>query len=290
MKPAPFEYHAPGSVEEALALLAEHGDEAKVLAGGQSLVPTMNFRLAQPAVLVDLNRLAELAYVREDDAGLVVGAMTRQHQVETSPLVARRAALVAETMPHIAHPQIRNRGTFGGSIAHADPSSELPAVLLALGGSCRMRGPEGERRVEARDFFLGLFETALAPEELLVEVAVPELPPGSGWAFEEVARRHGDFALVGAATAVTLDGSGRCADARLVYLSVGETPVMAAGAAAGLAGEQLTAAVIDEAARTAAEHDLDPPGDIHASAAYRRHLARVLGRRVLGRAAERAAR
>ncbi|RMH20842.1 MAG: xanthine dehydrogenase family protein subunit M [Acidobacteria bacterium] len=287
MKPAPFQYHAPASVEEVLALLAEHGDEAKVLAGGQSLVPAMNFRLAQPSVLVDLGRIPELAYVREVDGGLAIGAMTRQRTVERSDLVAARAPLVAETLPHVAHPQIRNRGTFGGSIAHADPAAELPAVLLALAGSCRLRGPRGERVVAAADFFTGLFETALEPDELLLEVMLPPLPAGSGWAFCELARRHGDYALVGVAATLTLS-EGRVESARIAYLSVGEGPVLAPRAAAALAGRSPDEETIRAAAAAAAHHDVDPTGDIHASADYRRHLVEVLTRRALHRAARRA--
>ena len=186
MKPAPFEYHAPGSVDEVLALLAEHGDEAKVLAGGQSLVPTMNFRLAQPEVLIDLNRVAELDHLRVEGSELRIGAMTRQRTVERSALVAERAPLLTETLPWIAHPQIRNRGTFGGALAHADPAAELPAVTLALGARFRARRRGAERWIAAGGFFTGLFETALGPDELLVEVALPELGPRTGWAFREV--------------------------------------------------------------------------------------------------------
>ena len=226
MKPAPFKYYAPTTTEEALALLAQHGYEAKVLAGGQSLIPTMNFRLAQPTVLVDLNTIPELFYIEPDkNGGVLVGAMTRESQVEHAPLIAERAPLVYETMPHIAHPQIRNRGTFGGCMAHADPAAELPAASLALTARFRVRSQSGERWVPADEFFIGFFTTALEPDELLVEVALPPMPPGSGWSFQEIARRHGDYALVGAATVVTLDDQGRCQGARIVFLSVGDGPV-----------------------------------------------------------------
>ena len=201
MKPAPFVYYAPRSLPEALALLAEHGD-AKPLAGGQSLIPAMNFRLAQPAALVDLNGVPELAFVREEAEGgeLRLGALTRHRTLETHPLVRQRAPLLAETMPHVAHPQIRTRGTVGGSLAHADPAAELPAVMTTLGARFRVQGPAGERWVAAGEFFTGLFATVLEPGELVVEIAVPALAPRTGWAFDEVARRHGDYALVGAAT------------------------------------------------------------------------------------------
>ncbi len=288
MKPAPFQYHAPSRLEEVLKLLAAHGDEAKVLAGGQSLVPTMNFRLAQPAVLIDLNRVEGLDGIREDDDGrLRIGAMARQRAVERSPLVAERAPLVHETMPYIAHPQIRNRGTFGGSIAHADPAAELPAVMLALRAQLLLRSRRGERRLTASEFFTGLFETALEPDEILAEVVLPSLPPATGWAFAEVSRRHGDYALVGAAAVVTLDGDV-CTDARLTFLSVGEGPTEAAQAAAGLRGQNLTEATVTAAAETAANVDIDPPSDIHASEAYRRHLAGVLTKQVVNAAAKRA--
>lgn len=289
MKPAPFKYYAPTTVEEALAHLAEHGWDAKPLAGGQSLIPTMNFRLAQPAVLVDLNHVSELFYIRPDgNGGLHIGAMTRQSQVERDPLVAQRAPLLHETMPHIAHPQIRNRGTVGGSIAHADPAAELPAVILALGGRFRIRSQAGERRVPADEFFLGLFTTALQPADLLAEIALPPMPPRSGWSFQEIARRHGDYALVGVAALVTLDDRNQCQQARLVFLSVGEGPVEAHQAAALLRGQLPTPEVIRAAAETAASADVDPGSDIHASADFRRHLAKVLTRRALEQALKRA--
>ncbi len=289
MKPAPFIYHAPTSLDEVLAHLATYGYEASVLAGGQSLVPTMNFRLAQPSVLIDINRIPDLAYLRPaDDGGLRLGAMTRQRAVERSALVAERAPLLHETMPHIAHPPIRNRGTIGGSIAHADPAAELPAVMLALDARFRLRSQKAERWVSARDFFVGMFFTAREPEELLVEIALPPMPPRSGWAFREVARRHGDYALVGVAALVTLDERGQCRQARITLLSVGEGPVEAHEAARLLLGQEPTPEAVRAAAEAAATRDIDPSGDIHASAAYRRHLARVLVTRVLSQAFERA--
>ncbi len=288
MKPPAFKYYAPTTVEEALALLAEHGYDAKPLAGGQSLIPTMNFRLAAPAVLVDLNRISDLSYIRAaDDGGVRVGAMARHAQVERDPIIAERAPLVHETMPNIAHPQIRNRGTFGGSLAHADPAAELPAVTVAMGARFRLQSQRGERWVAARDFFVGLFATVLEPDELLVEVALPPLPSRTGWAFDEVARRHGDFALVGAAGLVTLDDRGRCADVRLVFMGVGEGPVDAQQAAAVLKGQEPTPEAIRAAAETAGQSDVDPISDVHATAEFRRHLAKVLAKRVLTKAVER---
>lgn len=289
MKPPPFKYYAPTTLEEALGYLAEYGFEAKALAGGQSLIPTMNFRLAQPEVLVDLNNIPELSYIRPGEKGGVsVGAMARHRQVERDPLVAERVPLVHETMPYIAHPQIRNRGTFGGSIAHADPAAELPAVVTALGARCRLQSQAGERWVSADDFFVDLFTTALEPEELLVEVELPPLPARTGYAFKEVSRRHGDYALVGVAALVTLDDQEQCEQVRLVYFSVGNGPVEAHQAQAALQGQILTSEAIEAAAETAASDDIDPPGDIHASAKYRRHLAGVLARQVLETANARA--
>src|SRR5256884_7486210 len=288
MKPAPFDYFTPATVDEALALLAEHGGDAKPVAGGQSLIPAMNFRLARPAVLVDLNRIAALGYVRAESGGVAIGAMTRQRTVERSDVVARAAPLLAEAMPSIAHPQIRNRGTVGGSIAHADPSAELPAVMLALEARFRAQSATGERSIPVGEFFKGMLETALEPGELLVEIAVPPLPARSGTAFLEVARRHGDYALVGVAAVVTLDPRGRCKTARLSMLSVGDGPIRATEAEKVLAGQTPSEELLRAAADAAATRDVDPPSDIHASAAYRRPLVAVLTRRALARAFERA--
>ncbi len=290
MKPPPFDYAAPETLDEALALLAEHGYDAKLLAGGQSLVPLLNFRLASPAMLVDLNRIGGLGEVAADgDGGLRLGAMVRHRRLERDPEVARRAPLLALTAPFIAHPQIRNRGTVGGSLAHADPAAELPAVAVALDARFRLVRAGGERWVAARDFFVGLLATDLAADEILVEVALPPTPPRTGWSFQEVARRHGDFAQVGVAARVTLDGAGAVDSARLVYLSVGDVPVVAERAAAALAGALPSAEAIAAAAEIAGG-EVDPTGDIHATADYKRHLARVLARRALGEAAERAER
>ena len=289
MKPAPFEYYAPTTTEEALARLAEHGYDAKVLAGGQSLIPTMNFRLAQPSVLVDLNHIPELFYIKPDkNGGVLVGALSRESQVEHDALIAERAPLVHETMPDIAHPQIRSRGTFGGCIAHADPAAELPAVSVALNARFRVRSRSGERWIPAEEFFIGFFTTALEPDELLIETALPAMPPRSGWSFQEIARRHGDYALVGVAAVVTLDDKDQCQEARLVFLSVGDGPVEARQAAEALRGQAPTSEAIRAAAEIAASQDVDPSRDIHASADYRRHLVKVLTRRVLEQAFERA--
>jgi len=291
MKPAPFEYYAPRTVEEALARLAEHGYEAKALAGGQSLIPMMNFRLARPSVLIDLNNIPELDFVRPaPDGGLRLGAMVRQRKVETDSLVAERAPMVHEAMPKVAYAQIRTRGTFGGSIAHADPSAELPAASVALRAQLRLCRGRSERWVPATEFFVGLFTTVLEPDELLVEVALPPLPALSGWSFVEVARRHHDFALVGASAVVALDGAGRCRECRLVLFSVGDGPVEAVRAEAVLNGREPTAEAVVAAAETASRLDVDPATDINATADYRRHLVRVLGERALTEAIQRARR
>jgi len=286
MKPAPFEYLAPDSLPAALAVLAERGYDAKLLAGGQSLIPVMNFRLAQPAVLIDLNRIPGLSGIAREGGELRIGTMTRQRRLEDDPLIARHAPLLREAVPFIAHPQIRNRGTVGGSLAHADPAAELPALAVALEARLRLQSVRGERWVEASDFFQGLFSTALEPDEMLTEIAVPAAPARSGWAFLEVARRHGDYAQMGVAARLTLGDDGRCAGARLVFLSAAEKP-WSASAAERLRGEEpgeaLFAAVAD-----AVHAELSPSGDVHASADYKRHLARVLTRRVLRAAAARA--
>ena len=281
MKPAPFLYSAPATLTEALALLNRHGDEAKVLAGGQSLIPVMNFRLAQPGMLVDLNGVGSLDFIRAEQDGLHIGAMTRQRRVERSHLVAEHSPLVYETMPFIAHPQIRNRGTFGGSIAHADPSAELPVIAVTLNARLRLQKEGSERWVHAPDFFTGLFATDLAPEEMLTEIVIPPPRPRTITAFTEFARRHGDYALVGVAAALTFAPDATCTEARLVYLSVGEVPTVATQASALLQGETLTDEAIRAAAHAAATHEIDPSDDIHATAAYKRHLAEVLTRRVL---------
>ncbi len=288
MKPAPFVYHRAESADDAIARLAEYGDEAKLLAGGQSLVPAMNFRLAQPAALIDLNALDDLAYIEERSDGIAIGAMTRHRTIERSDVVARHAPLLAEAMPFIAHPQIRNRGTLGGSLAHADPAAELPVLSLVMEMRIKVRNKDGDRSIPATDFYTGLFGTALGPQDLVVEIHVPPMAPGTGWAFDEFSRRHGDYALVGVGAEVSMDASGRCTRARIGLLSVGPGPVLAAEAGRVLEGQPLEPEAIAAAADLAATTDIDPPGDIHASADYRRHLARVLTRRVLTAAVTRA--
>ncbi|MBI3741268.1 MAG: xanthine dehydrogenase family protein subunit M [Chloroflexi bacterium] len=287
MKPAPFKYFSPTTLDETLDLLAQSGADAKILAGGQSLVPTMNFRLAQPSVLIDLNRVRELFYITPRDNSIAIGAMTRQRAVERDANVAKIAPLITETMPFIAHPQIRNRGTFGGSLAHADPAAELPAVAMALNAKLKIKSQKSERWEAAGNFFTGLFSTTLQPDELLAEIFIPPMPARTGYAFTEVSRRHGDYALAGVATIVSLNEKNICADARIVLMSVAGQPIDARNAAQNLIGQKLDAKAIDAAAN-AVDAEIDPASDIHASAEFRRHLARVLTRRALTTAVSRA--
>lgn len=288
MKPAPFDYHAPDSIDETLSLLGNLGDDARLLAGGQSLVPAMNFRVVQPSVLIDLNRVEELDYVREDGQVLRIGAMTRERTLEFDPRVGSWLPLLEEAMPHVAHPQIRNRGTLGGSLANADPAAELPVVMLALDARLKIRGADRERWVDAQNFFSGMFTTDLGQGEMLVEIELPSQPPRTGWSFMEVAPRAGDYALMGIAALVTLDEAGQCRSAKLVYLNAGDGPVVAKEAAALLSGESITDSLIEEAALHASEKEVSPFGNIHASPEFQRHLAYVLTKRALQQAKQRA--
>jgi CO/xanthine dehydrogenase FAD-binding subunit len=288
MKPAPFEYHAPASLEEALFLLHNHGDDAKLLAGGQSLVPAMNFRVVQPGMLIDLNRLPELGYIRDDGDCFRIGAMTRERQLEFDASIAVRVPLLHEAAPNIAHPQIRNRGTIGGSLVNADPAAELPVLMLALDARLKARNTSGERWIEAPDFFVGMFTTALQPDEILVEIELPFMPPRTGWSFLEVAPRAGDYAMMGVAVLVTLDETGKCSRAKLVYLNAGDGPLEAKEAAGKLAGEIPNEDVIGAAADMASSSEINPFGNIHASVDYQRHLAQVLTKKALRTAVQRA--
>jgi aerobic carbon-monoxide dehydrogenase medium subunit len=287
MKPPPFEYVAPRNTDEAVALLAQYGDRAKVLAGGQSLVPLLNFRLAQPEMLVDVNRVAELAYVRSIDSSVAIGALTRQHAMERDDAIRARLPIVAEACRLIGHLPIRHRGTVGGSLAHADPASELPAVMVALEAEMTASRKGGRRVLPADQFFTGIFSTALAPDELLTDIRVPALPPRTGSAFVEIARRAGDFALVGAAVLITLDADGRVTRARLALCGAGPTPVRAREAERVLVGERPDGRALDDAIEKMAAAT-DPPGDIHASAGFRTKLARHVGRQAIELAVRRA--
>jgi CO/xanthine dehydrogenase FAD-binding subunit len=286
VKPVPFDYRCPDSVEEALELLTTHGEEVKVLAGGQSLVPMLNFRVVRPAMVIDISRLLELDYVRERaDGGLSLGALTRHRVLETSAAVARRFPVIPEAMRHVAHLAIRNRGTIGGSLAHADPAAELPMLMRLLDAEIVLRSVRGERTVPAAEFFVGPLATILESDELVVRIDLPGLPP-HGWAFEEFARRAGDFAL--AAAGVVLEvADGRIRAARVGMMGVADTPVRRAQAESVLAGQALTDEVVARAVRAACE-SLEPRQDLHASPAYRRHLAGVMFERTLRRAWARA--
>ena len=283
MKPPLLDYRSPSSLDEALALRSEYAYDSVVLAGGQSLMPMLNLRLARPEVLIDLGRVAELAAISELDGGVSLGAMARQRSAERSELIRERAPLVQQALGHVGHPTIRNRGTVGGSVAHSDPAAELPAVCVALDAELVARGVAGERTIAAEDFAVGFMTTALAPDELLVEVRIPASAATFRTAFIEIARRHGDFALVGVAAAIALDGDGLINDARLVFTGVGLMPVRAREAEASLLGTSGDSAALATAAdRVTGE--LQPRTDGHASGDYRRRVAGVLTRRALAEA------
>ncbi|MBR0752014.1 xanthine dehydrogenase family protein subunit M [Bradyrhizobium jicamae] len=288
MKPAPFRYIAASSLDHALALKAEHGDEARFLAGGQSLIPAMNFRLARPAVLIDINGLGELSGVERSRDEIRVGALTRYHSLEGDRGFLADCPLFADALPHIAHPQIRNRGTIGGNLSHADPASELPALAVAMQAQMRIKSANGERRVDASEFFQGLLTTDMQSDEMLVEIVFPPPTARSGACFMEVARRRGDFALAGVAAVVTLDAQGCCAQLRLALCGVGETPVDASAAAASLIGQPCTGEAI-EAVAVDVQGTIDPSGNVHATADYQRHIAGVLVQRAISTAQSRAA-
>jgi CO/xanthine dehydrogenase FAD-binding subunit len=288
MKPAPFEYHVPDSLEQALNLISQHADEAKFLAGGQSLVPAMNFRVVQPTVLIDLNRVSELSFIREEGQTIRIGAMARERHLEFDASIKKRIPLLHEAVPFIAHPQIRNRGTIGGSIVNADPAAELPVLMLALSARLKAKNVSGERWIDAHDFFAGMFTTALTPDEILVEIELPFMPARSGWSFMEVAPRAGDYAMMGVAALVTLDQNGKCKAAKLVYLNAGDGPVDASEAAKLLEGEVLNDKTIESAATHASEKEINPYGNMHASVDFQRHLANVLTKNTLKQAIQRA--
>jgi CO/xanthine dehydrogenase FAD-binding subunit len=288
MKPAPFEYHVPDSLEQALDLMGQYAGEGKILAGGQSLVPAMNFRVVQPGVLIDLNRVSELSFIREDSRAIHIGAMARERHLEFDSSISKQIPLLHEAVPFIAHPQIRNRGTIGGSIVNADPAAELPVLMLALDARLKAQGESGERWIDAPDFFAGMFTTALAPDEILVEIELPFMSPRTGWSFMEVAPRTGDYALMGVAALVTLDENGKCKKAKLVYLNAGDGPVDAKEAARLLEGETLNDKLIESAAAMAGEKEISPFGNVHTSPEFQRHLATVLTKNALKQAVKRA--
>jgi carbon-monoxide dehydrogenase medium subunit len=279
MKPAPFEYHRPASLGEVFDLLERYGEDGRILAGGQSLMPALNMRLATPRAVVDINRLPELDAIRLEPEGLVIGALARHETIERAALVRQHAPLLAQAMPHVGHAAIRARGTLGGSLALADPAAELPACTVALAATIRVAGRHGRREVAAAEFFQGVYTTALGPGELVTEVVVPRREPEWRYGFQELARRHGDFALAGLAACARVEADV-VRDSRLVFFGVGAGPVRARGAEAALAGRRADAAAI-AAARRALAGELDPPGDVHATPALRRHLAGVLLGRVI---------
>ena len=269
MIPAPFEYKRAASAEEAISLVGQYGDEAKLLAGGHSLLPLMKLRLAQPAVLVDIGRVKDLSYVKDAGDHVAIGALTRHMDVETSAVLKQHVPLLAHAAGHVGDAQVRHRGTIGGSIAHADPASDLPATTLALGATYVVQGPKGRREIAAQDFFKGFLESALAADEMLVEIKVPKMN-GAGWSFQKFNRRAQDWAIVGVAAWRRNGASG------VALVNMGSTPVLASAVSAALAG----GASIADAAALAAD-DADPQSDLNASVEYRTHLARVLVRRAL---------
>ena len=297
MKPVPFEYHRPASLAETFDLLDRYGDDGRLLAGGQSLVPTLNLRLAAPRAVIDINRVPDLDAIRVTSDGLVIGALVRQATLESSPVVREHAPLIAAALPHVGHAAIRARGTLGGSLALADPAAELPACVVALAATIRVQSRAGQRDVSASDFFRGIYTTALARGEIVTAIVIPRAAAGWRWGFQELARRHGDFALAGLAAGARVAGRGAAEgepseygkgivqEARLVFFGVGTKPVRPHRAEVVLVGQRAHPDTLAAAGR-ALDHDLDPPGDIHGSPALRRHLARVLLVRVVRRLAE----
>jgi CO/xanthine dehydrogenase FAD-binding subunit len=281
MKPAPFEYFAPEKIDDALELLSRHGEDGKFLAGGQSLMPLMNLRLARPQVVIDINRVTALDYIsqRADDE-LAIGALTRQRSLEHSTVVKAHSPLLAASMPLIGHFQIRNRGTIGGSLVHADPAAELPAVSLALGANFVVKSAHGERTIPAEEFFLGTMTTAIEPTELLIEVRFPRWRSGAGWAVEEVARRRGDFAIVGVVILLQLDSTRLCEETRIVLFGGGDRPVRMVQGEEMLRGNRPEPDIFAEVAKLVAE-ELDPVSDVHASGQYRKEVGAYLTRKAL---------
>lgn len=279
MKPPLFEYARVSSVDEAVAKLAELGDDAKVLAGGQSLVPLLSLRLANPAYLVDINPVSDLSHITNGSA-VRLGALSRHRDVERSQLVAQANPLLSAAVRYIGHTAIRNRGTIGGSVAHADPAAELPTVLVALDGEIEARSSRGVRTLAAGDFFEGFLTTALEPDELLTEVRFPILPAGTGWSIQEFSRRNGDFGVVTVVVTIAVDSGGRVSEARISFGGVASKAVRAPSAEAALVGQIPSAELWEAAAREAAS-GLDPSGDLHGTPEYRRHLAGVLAERAL---------
>jgi carbon-monoxide dehydrogenase medium subunit len=286
MKPPEFKYVAARTVDEAIRHLGSHGEGAKVLAGGQSLTPMLNFRLLHPEVLVDINRVKELDFLSEKDGRLRIGALTRHRTVASSKLISEKWPVLSAAAAEVAHPAIRNRGTFGGSVAHADPAAEFPMITMLLDAEMKIASAGGAKTIKARDFFVSYLTTALQDGEILTEIQIPLLPAQTGWGFEELSRRPGDFAIAAAATTLTMKGK-KCIEARICMAGVGATALRAPAAEAMLKDQELSGDLLEKAAHQASE-DTDPSNDLHASANFRRHVAGVLVRRVLENAAQRA--
>jgi CO/xanthine dehydrogenase FAD-binding subunit len=282
LKPAPFQYYRPRTLHETLSLLKEYGDEGKILAGGQSLIPLMNFRLTQPAYLIDINFIDGLDYVRSEGGALKIGCLARQSRLLDNPLIRERCPLLADALTYVGYEQIRNRGTLCGSLAHADPAAELPAVLLALDGFVAVGNLATKREVAARNFFKSYLTTCLSSDEMVLDASIPETPPGAGWSFREFARRFGDFAIVGVAVLLVRD-QDKITDARIALTGVGDRPWREPNIEQMVVGEKgsndIFAKVADEVG-----HGIEPSSDIHATASYRRSLARVLTKRALAEA------
>jgi len=287
MIPAAFDYHAPASLDEALALLQEHGVDAKILSGGHSLLPMMKLRLVEPEHIIDINGIPNLSYVREEAGVIKIGGLTREADIETSDVIRSKAPIIYDTCVLIGDPQIRNMGTIGGNLAHGDPGNDHPATMLALGASVVVTGPNGPRTIAIRDFFVDFYTTALEPDEILTEIQVPTPPPGSGGVYLKLERKVGDFATVGVAVQLTLDAGGRCTTIGIGLTNVAAVPLKASRAEARLLNTELLETDISEAARMAAE-DARPSSDLRGSEAYKRAVTKVMTVRAISAAAERA--
>ncbi|NIM95425.1 MAG: xanthine dehydrogenase family protein subunit M [Anaerolineales bacterium] len=283
MKPSSFEYFAPRTLEKTIELLEQYGDDAKIIAGGQSLVPLMNFRLGRPGVLIDINRIRELEFINEDDDKLEIGALTRERDLEISPLVQRKCPILPKAISFIGHVAIRNRGTIGGSLAHADPSAEIPVIARCLDAEITVIGSSGERKIKSDEFFLTYLTTSLSPSEILIGVKIPILHPKMGWSFLELSRRSGDFAIVAVAIVLVIEEDGLCSEARICLGGVAPTPVRPDGAEQLISGQLITDELIDMAAQEAVKAT-DAESDYHATADYRREMVRVFVKRGLNEA------
>ena len=280
MKPFSFEYFKPNNIDEAISLLNGYGEDAVILAGGQSLIPLMNLRLARPKYIIDINKIAELSYIKDTNGGLSIGALTRHREIEKSDIIKSKYPILSKTVSLIGNPQIRNWGTIGGSISHADPAGELPTLLLALNGKVKVVGKQGEREIDGDDLFLGYLTTSMEKTEILREVYIPEISPKMGWEFVELTKRSHDFAIVSVAVLMSIDNAGKCNDVRISLGGVGSMPVRAKGAEEFLMDKAINDDSIKEAANIASE-EAEPESDIHASAKYRKEMVKVFVNRGL---------